>query len=491
MSTPALNPLVTKIRGAHPGAYDDMDDAALTKAVLAKYPQYSDMAAPPMSQAPGGPSSQPMPAPGALDRGLTAAGAATANMIPTRDSLSHMMNDKPAAGEGDNSLLPEAVNNAVNGTFNSTFAEPYQRAASGDIAGAMGQFVPNALALGATVKPLFKGMPNIPAGKIAQTVGAVAKPVGIAAEDLPVVGSVVKGAKALGNVRGEISNIWADKPTYPGAPEPATPPTELRQANALSRGVKPIEEPAAGLGSIPAKRSLPDAFNPPPPKPPPVPGTVDAPFRGGIAGKMAESVQQPAPKPEPFQRGTLQNLLNDSLDAAQPPERNKPIYQRGSIAQNMPTSESRAASDAAFKRAYPEEGMKDLSPVEKEHWQQNVFGQAPAEDIGAKARATNPEPTRAEVKGAAKPTPDATEGHTPHDSSALKSSKYDPGAKEFHARMTSGDTTYVYGDVAPEEHEAFSGADSKGKAYQQIKNGHPLVAKIVNGKRIAVKPSPQ
>lgn len=46
MSTPALNPLVTKIRAAHPGAYDDMDDATLTKAVLAKYPQYSDLAAP-------------------------------------------------------------------------------------------------------------------------------------------------------------------------------------------------------------------------------------------------------------------------------------------------------------------------------------------------------------------------------------------------------------------------------------------------------------
>jgi hypothetical protein len=46
MSTPALNPLVDKIRALHPGAYDDMDDAMLTKKVLAKYPQYSDLAAP-------------------------------------------------------------------------------------------------------------------------------------------------------------------------------------------------------------------------------------------------------------------------------------------------------------------------------------------------------------------------------------------------------------------------------------------------------------
>lgn len=50
MSTPALNPLVTKIRAAHPGAYDDMDDATLTKKVLAKYPQYSDLAVNPIQK---------------------------------------------------------------------------------------------------------------------------------------------------------------------------------------------------------------------------------------------------------------------------------------------------------------------------------------------------------------------------------------------------------------------------------------------------------
>lgn len=90
---------------------------------------------------------------------------------------------------------------------------------------------------------------------------------------------------------------------------------------------------------------------------------------------------------------------------------------------------------------------------------------------------------------AAKAPTDVLEGHTAHQSSALRSSKYDTGANEFHARMTSGDTTYVYGDVAPEEAQAFADADSKGKAYQQLKNGHPLVAKIVGGKRIAVKPT--
>jgi hypothetical protein len=41
-----LNPLVDKIRAKYPGAYDDMDDATLTKKVLAKFPMYSDLAVP-------------------------------------------------------------------------------------------------------------------------------------------------------------------------------------------------------------------------------------------------------------------------------------------------------------------------------------------------------------------------------------------------------------------------------------------------------------
>lgn len=41
-----LNPLVDKIRAKYPGAYDSVDDAALTKAILAKYPQYEALAAP-------------------------------------------------------------------------------------------------------------------------------------------------------------------------------------------------------------------------------------------------------------------------------------------------------------------------------------------------------------------------------------------------------------------------------------------------------------
>lgn len=42
--------LASLIRLKHPGAYDDMDDASLEKAVLAKFPEYQDLADPPTSQ---------------------------------------------------------------------------------------------------------------------------------------------------------------------------------------------------------------------------------------------------------------------------------------------------------------------------------------------------------------------------------------------------------------------------------------------------------
>ena len=77
--------------------------------------------------------------------------------------------------------------------------------------------------------------------------------------------------------------------------------------------------------------------------------------------------------------------------------------------------------------------------------------------------------------------------HTPVDSSAIQSYKYDPDAREFQTLPKSGRTIYVHGDVSPDEAQAFADADSKGKAWTQIRN-NPLVAKIVNGVRIPVKP---
>jgi hypothetical protein len=100
-------------------------------------------------------------------------------------------------------------------------------------------------------------------------------------------------------------------------------------------------------------------------------------------------------------------------------------------------------------------------------------------------------PLRGQLSSAMKESaPALPEGHTPVESSAVQSYRYDPDAQEFHARYSSGgDTTHVFGDVSPDEAQAFQQAGSKGKAMQAIKQNHPLVAKIVNGKRISTTPA--
>lgn len=71
-------------------------------------------------------------------------------------------------------------------------------------------------------------------------------------------------------------------------------------------------------------------------------------------------------------------------------------------------------------------------------------------------------------------------------SSVVKSSSYDPGTKEFTTHTHTG-TGYVHGEVTQEEADAFAKADSKGKAWNEIRKNHPLVAKIVDGKRVPIK----
>jgi hypothetical protein len=88
------------------------------------------------------------------------------------------------------------------------------------------------------------------------------------------------------------------------------------------------------------------------------------------------------------------------------------------------------------------------------------------------------------------PAVDLAPGHTPVDSTALSSYKYDPASKEFEVQMKSDPSkVYVFGDAAPEDVAKFEAADSKGKAWHALKDKiGPRVATIVNGKRIAFKP---
>jgi hypothetical protein len=79
------------------------------------------------------------------------------------------------------------------------------------------------------------------------------------------------------------------------------------------------------------------------------------------------------------------------------------------------------------------------------------------------------------------------EGHIATESSAIKSYSYDPAKREFTSVTPTG-ATYIHGDVSPEQVAAFEAAPSKGKAWNDLRKGSPLVGKVVNGQRVNAKP---
>lgn len=261
-------------------------------------------------------------------------------------------------------------------------------------------------------------------------------------------------------------------PTYPGASEPTAPP-EVLQAAPLSRGGgKPVSSPSDALGNVPVKTEpakLPAAFEPAPAPYKPPAGTADNPMRGQIAKQMGPSKKLPAafePRGPQYQSptGTADNPSNISNPMRAPDAApQQPPIQRGSLQELLQQSL----------------GGKELQP--------NVplRNQVPARgSIAQQMKSPIAETPAAEQSGSTS----IPEGHTAVDSSALRSYKYDPAANEMHANYKGSDNiVHVFGDMSPEEAQAFEQAPSKGQAMQAVKNSHPLVGKIVDGKRIAVK----
>jgi hypothetical protein len=139
-----------------------------------------------------------------------------------------------------------------------------------------------------------------------------------------------------------------------------------------------------------------------------------------------------------------------------------------------------------------------MSPDVERLWQQGAgFKTEPEQDIGSKVRAEMPAvPRSGETPSAPSPS-EVPEGHTEVDSSAIKSFKHDPAAKEIDITTPTGGR-YVYGDISPERAEAFSkgefigktedDAPSFGKAWKDIRDSGTLIKKNVNGKLVPVTP---
>lgn len=75
---------------------------------------------------------------------------------------------------------------------------------------------------------------------------------------------------------------------------------------------------------------------------------------------------------------------------------------------------------------------------------------------------------------------DLPEGFTPVKSSVLKGYKYDPATQEFEGVTNTGQV-YRHAEVTPDQFQKFAAADSKGKAWNELRNNATPLGKVNNG----------
>lgn len=217
---------------------------------------------------------------------------------------------------------------------------------------------------------------------------------------------------------------------------------------------------------------------------PPAPPTPAPPALGSDAGAVPSG--WPSPSPEIVR---AKGLMEGGKTPADPAAGLGRIPVHGSIAESMaaaqsPIAETPAAQQSAAPPPAPT-AQAAPRPVSK-----GQLGKSMDEQLGRAlgAKPLNPKlPLRSQMPGRMPTESEAAlaEGHTAVESSALKSYRYDPSAQEFHAQYNSGNKVHIFGDVSPEEAQAFEAAPSKGKAMALISK-HPEVARIIDGKRVTV-----
>lgn len=184
----------------------------------------------------------------------------------------------------------------------------------------------------------------------------------------------------------------------------------------------------------------------------------------------------------------LDRLRNQEL----PPEQPDYIPPRPSIERLTPKEKAAAITEAGSGEEVPP--AANTSPKKLNELLNQATGgdkgkivrgvplrNQPTAQAAPAAPAAAAEPSTAS-QIAASVAPKLPEGFTPVDSSVLRGYKYDADAQEFSSITNRGDH-YIHGGVSPEEAEAFEAADSKGKAWNQLRSQNPLVAKVVNGNR--------
>jgi hypothetical protein len=147
----------------------------------------------------------------------------------------------------------------------------------------------------------------------------------------------------------------------------------------------------------------------------------------------------------------------------------------------------------------PTEGVQSAAPAPRPSLVDQVRGQNPEKALRSQIdQLLNPHPPirpGVPLREQISPTAPAPKGELPGGFTAVEKAdspvqawRYDPQAREMHIQARGTGQVHVYGDVSSEDAAAFANAPSKGRAWQGIKQ-NPEVAKVINGKRVAIRPT--
>lgn len=215
------------------------------------------------------------------------------------------------------------------------------------------------------------GAAKAPIGKLARSAAVIAKPIGVTAEDLPVVGGFVKGAKAATKVPGKLSKIWAK-------PKTAAPIGSSSEAQPAAKTAEPLEpeyinSPPRALPAgkqIPRADAMPVGERAPEPAPAPYrkvggiePEDVGPPDPNVLAHRGGVRVARPSAGPQRLLSGEVEAAPigdTEDLPAAEPrdfkpgvvtPKGQEYLGRLSKIAAKLPADGGELAADADTQQA--------------------------------------------------------------------------------------------------------------------------------------------
>ncbi len=189
-----------------------------------------------------------------------------------------------------------------------------------------------------------------------------------------------------------------------------------------------------------------------------------------IWGEQPSYPGAPLPEAPPAEVGQARGLATGARTAPEPAAALSKVKVAQPAEQAAPSPEATPEAAAPQPTAAPEAPAQvPTDPKTVERLLNEALGGKPLQKgIPLKSQGTAPK---------------LPEGFTPVDSSAVRGYKYDAGAQEL-STVTNNGQVYTHGEVTPEEAQAFADADSKGKAWNGIRQNHVLVKQ--NG--LPVKP---